>query len=234
MVGESLNLDELPTPRIEDRINEARRLKGLAGIDWRRYRNIDTGLYRHSVGFSPERLRDWRGLERRQHELRDRLVDTSRSFWGTLQRLHALAIERGTKEVWIRGNTYRDTGFADVLVFNGQSYGWQDSDKMIKECIGDPDKKALVLNDVDSDAVMRLRQRDDTLRKRQGTYQHAFQLAVEFRLQPFVREKLTNHERNYTQPCTFIISNDDRYYTIYLGTDHVLKWQSQPTLYACR
>ncbi len=231
----SLDIDSLRPERFDRAIEDMDRARS-----WRRDRfgyyvnagaRWGNGELRHP-GFNPTKLYDWRRLEQRAHELKQRYDEASSTFWETLKRLHVMAVELDLKEVWIERANSRNP--EELMVFNGKSLGHQPFKRLVDDCAGDPNKRAFIVRGKQGDAVHRLQRRVDSCRGRYGAYHRAFVLAVEARLQPFIaNELMTNVEYRLYDEAVFIINNDDRQYTIYAGHHGELKWHGSK-VYDCR
>jgi len=230
-----LNLDEQVPADLVRRINSQKRLSKMApppGAETRRYLNNDrvhiSGSY-NAPGIDPDKLFDWRKLEARTSQLQERYLECQNVFWGTLKELSVKAKKAGAKKVWI----YDERQPNYVQVYDDGGLCSEDYNRLVKESIGNPEKKALVIKGDAARKLNALRARELTCMRRWGVYQRAFQYAVEARLKDIVQNKLRVSEirYHYYKKGVFSLTNEDRTYIITTDEHGVFKWEKYVTMW---
>jgi hypothetical protein len=92
--------------------------------------------------------------------------------------------------------------------------------------MNDPATKALVVDGVDAQRVLRYRRISDSKLRRWGKFDHAFKEAVKERVQAFANAWLANPtDCSRYEPATFTITNEGRTYALEMTTTGCLSWK---------
>lgn len=214
-----IRIDDLPCMHFQCRIDE-----------WKRYgvrshlplsARLVTRNVNHGVGIKPETLiHGWRELESRSHQLKQVAHDVQAAYWEALKAASAASMEAGCNgDVWI---PQPDGAYIDVFDGKRQSRSSRSHAELMKECIGAPDKTALILSGQDLAKMHRWKERENAWRARYWVYHGAFVLAIEERLREFTATQARHYpslERSITPSCAFLFGNEGRRYLVSLSQE---------------
>ena len=226
---EAINIDGMPCDSF-DRIARER-ARGPARLSREgRFVGVRYGDTR-SVGFKPESLYDWRGLERRWRQLAAIHSKWHDLYWGALKGLGEQSQEAGHGGEVLIPDRHVNNGvdqYLDEYHLRGNSLGSRRFSDIVKRGIGQPDYKPFVVSGDALKKVHRLKERSNTWQRRMWAYAGAFRVAVNERIESFVRQQKPKsrweEEHNYRTPYVFTFDVDDRSYFIVTDNRGVLTW----------
>ena len=227
----AIDLDSMPLPYMERKIQENKRpFRGQRPED----RLLRTRQWK-SLGIRPERLLDWRGLERRWSQLDDIVNQASEAVWDIYRKLSRISTEKGGGgEVWIPlpGGESCDVFRVDKHD-KRQSLGTESFKRLLERAVPDPSLRPYVVLGDDLDRLVSYKRRVETMRRRAGAYWVAFRQSMEARLEAYA----TSEDNlapipgyNFHNPCAFVFSNDDRTYLITSNESGTLTWHDRVTV----
>jgi len=178
--------------------------------------------YAGKVGIKPEKMRDWRRLERRTSELFGMWQDVSRQFWNLAQSFP----RPDDKSKSSYYDLIVDVGDDTLLKFSGDGYSIGSTSTMAEDLVGGKDygKFTFLMRDEGGAQLGKLYRRMERLLRAHGKYKTALQRAVSDRLRKFREGQTSGAGYRYHEPAIFIIENDGRSYVVTSGTDGGLTW----------
>ena len=225
-----IDIDSMPSPYIERRIEENRRFRGSQRPHERFIRSNQW----KTLGLAPEKLLDWRSLERRWFQLHHAWRSASEALWDIYVKLGKHSAEAGGGgEVWMP-----NPGGETCDVYGPESKHSRrcrlqtnvPAKELIDRAIPDPDLRPFVVQGDDLDLLHRYKRRIETMRRRSSPYWIAWHTAVESRLEAYAQRdenRLPFDGRTLCNPCAFVFSNDDRAYLITSDEYGHLKWHDE-------
>lgn len=175
---------------------------------------------RNRVGVRPEKMRDWRSLERRMSEIHTAWRIVSDAFWSMSRTFPRPSTPR-SKNGWYKVIVSVEDGGGKVLKFSEGGYSIDWSDYLLKELTKDPDcygDFTFVPYDGGGRELSRLEHRKDRLMRAYGVYRAAFQKAATDRLMKVRESQKIPHTRYDYEPAVFLIENEGRFYVVTSGT----------------
>jgi len=167
---------------------------------------------KHNVGYDVKKLRNWRSLERRTHQINLQYSQKYTAFWNFCKMIGQELQKRGASEAWVlRG----ENGLVDTISISGGTSSRSLKD-IIAQYVNSSSKFGYQLNEDETNTYYKLLQRYAISRNRYYVFKTAFFLAIETRI------KLGLQKRNMELGLaigqsfndTIILRNDDRIYVI--------------------
>lgn len=207
-----------PPPRKVRKVNQQR-------VERERRVFVQASYSNNKVGVQPEKLLNWRALERRTSTLYEMWKNVSNTFWDMSK---ALPRPRGTSKGWYETVVAVEEGGGKLLKFSDGGYSVDWTEQMMEELSKDPNcygSFTFVPYDRGGRELGRLEHRMNRLIRAHGTYRMAFHRAVEDRLSK-MREtrKIPHASYSYHEPIIFLITNEGRTHVVTSGTDGRFTW----------
>lgn len=215
-----IDIDDMRVPWLDEHIERWPTSDSRLHRSARRLRNAG---YR-SIDIYPERLADWRGLERRYYQLKatyDALCD---AYWGALRSFAAVGRARDSDgQVWMPL-----PGGENVDVYNDESDSMttRSFKELYDQALPRPGRKPVVVSGMELERLHRLKERRQTALKRSGPYFVAWRMAVEERLKGFVQQQVRVDIKSIVlyRHCTFVFTNDTRQHVVTSDEYGELTW----------
>lgn len=180
-------------------------------------------------GIRPEKMRDWRFLERRTHQLLAEWQDSVQLFWSIVKTLGP----DGKLYVAIDDPS---TGRDEILHISGDGYTSTWQDRMLQALKRDPDcygDFTFVPYDNGGKDLGRAHHRMERLIKAYGLYRTAFHRAVEARLSKLEESRAAVGTRHrLLSPVTFVVCNDGRCHVVSSDTYGGFTWKDGDVMVA--
>lgn len=169
-------------------------------------------------GVRPEKMQDWRSLERRAHQLMAEWKSNMQKFWTAVDGLpRPNDRRRGDRDLYVAIDDPQD-GHGEVLRVSDDGYSSTWQDRMLQELFRNPDcygDFTFVPYDDGGREVGRLYRRSERLIKAHGLYKTAFHRAVESRLARLDGARAISGSRyQHLAPVTFVVCNEDRCHVV--------------------
>ena len=226
-----LSIDDLPPMEHISELEAWKNMKNKGKKYWK-----PKCLHNSSVGINLTKMFDWRKLERRSVELRDKADTFSKEFWHALTRIYEDCNPTKAKKIWIHDESYENDivyVYHGASRFSSASMSFRTTNDLIKESMPNPDSRAIFIKGEHARALMRLHHRSNDLVKRSNVYVRAFRSAIDARLRPFINDKL---EENCYTSAVLVIRNDDREYAArVVANEGIIVWHDRTTtnVYEC-
>ena len=164
-----------------------------------------------SVGVKPEKILDWRGLERRAYELHLRSTEVGKIFWDALRAAHK---EAGLK----KGQTLYIFEEEDFLIsYNGGGgFSQESSVRIIEDLTKDATARgefAVMKFNEGGEEIGHLLHRDRRAQRAWLAYERALEKALADRLQRALeglKKSYSEYGANYYPPQIYLIENEGR------------------------
>lgn len=181
-----------------------------------------------AVGYDPQKLLDWRRLERRAHDISQKLKYFEDRLSGLMRRLCASAKEMGAQEVWVIGIER----FVHVIYEcrHDVCYGTKELSTIVNDCKKDAGVKGCIASDDDRREFLRLIERVRTFHLRSRIMLRALNYSIEDRITSYV----TRNREQIPHDVVFILQNEGRQYRIVANNCHSLvmfNWTPMPKIF---
>lgn len=164
-----------------------------------------------SIGVKPEKLRDWRALEKRRSQLLDLWEEANDEFWDAMYNT-VQDDDDNTDRLICTGKLHMIRFHPRSRWAGETSYSLVAAERVISDSIRDKrEKYVLVTEESGGRRIGELYERQNSLHKAYLKYNIAFRRAVGDRLEVYVRSK-NNYLLSRTE--TFIVQSDTRTYVI--------------------
>ncbi len=223
-----VDLDSLPCPYIDLRIAENKRWDP----HFHRVERLIGSRQWKTIGFAPEKLLDWRGLERRWFQLHSCWQTASNTLWDICKKLSQYSSDSGgSGVVWapdpqgLTCDVYEPVKGTNELLTRTNV----NAKELIMQAIPNPNLRPYVVGGEDLDLFHRYKRRIETMRRRSGPFHIAWRMSVEERLETYVQRPenwVPFGQRRYCNPCAFVFNNDDRAYLVTSDENGMLKWHA--------
>ena len=179
---------------------------------------------RDMLGIRPETMANWRGLERRTHELHVAWRDANSKFWDFTRKIRTAAGADSDEDL----NVLVDTGDEGIMNIDESGYSTSSKYSIVERLVRDPEsegKFVLVSYENGGRELGRLNHRESRLHKAFNMYQDAFRQAVEERLSGPINDRMRRDLRyNFYDPAVYIIENENRKYVVTLCRKGFIEW----------
>ena len=185
------------------------------------YVRVSDGYSTKSIGVKPQKMLDWRALERRHHQLLGLWKEANSEFWHSLKNVVRKPKKNEDKLVMIDEET------AIVLSTRG-GYSLESSARLVKGLMKDPKSRGdffVVKPEEGGRELGRMLHRKDRLGRACGKYFFAFRKAISDRLEVFKRTLIEGdevHYRAYYPEMSFLIKNDGRTHVVTMTSNGAL------------
>jgi hypothetical protein len=210
---EKIDLDFIPD-FLEERADDSRYMRGLDHLG---------STTRNGPGTHWRRLRSWRALETRAHQLALMRCKTTDAMSAILDTIKETMNAGGFRAAWWKGAEGR---VDDITVYDGKWFSTTRLSKLVDEYTRRAQWRALIVPDHVGAECNRLKVLERTQLTRQFAYSNAFRKAIELRLAAFIDRELLDREHVYHHHGVFFVENQGRTHTLTLGHNGKLEWHS--------
>lgn len=201
-----------------------KRSRKKLGPEHRVYFNAYTHGRRSIVGVRPDKMRDWRALERRRSELFDLWTAVNEEFWDAMRQTTQGADDRVSRVICV-GKSYTIHFHPNESFANESSYSVVDAEQTVSDTISKSTRKYVLISETAGGRrIGSLYERQNRLYKAYLKYDRAFKRAVGDRIEAYVRNEKGFH---LSRTESFIIQSESRLYLL-TQTKHGVAWSEGP------
>ena len=172
------------------------------------YLPLNDNYVNDAAGYDPQKLLDWRRLERRTNVVGQKLKYFEHRLSELMLRLYASAKKVGAQEIWVIGIEHS----VYVIYESGQDvrYGIRELSTIVDDCKRYADIKGYIASEDDRHEFLRLIERVRTFHLRSRIMLRALKYSVEDRITSYV----TENKEQIPNDVVFVLQNEGRQYRI--------------------